>query len=122
MARIVQDLPAQSLQLTSADYQHEREEYLEQLGAERIEHTLLMSRSVWHKLREAKPLEGLQWSEVLQGLQPARTPVPSRISWLQSLSKKSKAALKTDVSPVAASPNAISKEAVLPAESPESQN
>jgi hypothetical protein len=31
----------------AADYQPEREEYLEQLGAQRIEHSLLMSRSVW---------------------------------------------------------------------------
>jgi len=33
----------------------------------------MMSRSVWHKLRESKfvSLEGLQWPEVLQGLQLA---------------------------------------------------
>lgn len=85
MAQIVQGLPPQSLQLASADYQPEREEYLEQLGASQIEHTLLMSRSVWHKLRETKPLEGIQLSEMLQGLQPARTPIPSRMSWLKSL-------------------------------------
>ena len=84
MAQIVQTLPLQSLELASADYQPEREEYLEQLGADRIKHTLLMSRSVWHKLRESKPLEGLQLSEVLQRLQPARTPVPTRISVLKS--------------------------------------
>ena len=83
MAQIVQSLPTQSLQLTSADYQPEREEFLENLGATRIEHTLLMSRSVWHKLRESKPREGLQLSEVLQGLKPARTPIPSRVSWLK---------------------------------------
>jgi GNAT superfamily N-acetyltransferase len=84
MARIAQDFPAQSLQLASADYQPEREEYLEQIGADPVYHTLLMSRSVWHKLREAKPaaLE-LQLSEVIQGLQGARKPIPSRISWLQ---------------------------------------
>jgi len=65
--------------LVSADYQPEREEYLEQLGLIRVEHTLMMSRSVWHKLRESKfvSLEGLQWPEVLQGLQPARKPVPA---------------------------------------------
>jgi hypothetical protein len=93
MARVVQAVPSQSLQIASADYQPEREEYLEQMGAERIEHTLLMSRSVWHKLREAKPmsLEGLQLSEVLQGLQPARTPIPSRIAWWKSISKKTQA-------------------------------
>ncbi|HHP7232509.1 MAG TPA: GNAT family N-acetyltransferase [Xenococcaceae cyanobacterium] len=77
----------QSLELVSADYQPEREEYLTKIGATPTEHTLLMSRSVWHKIRETRPLEGLQLSEVLQGLKPARTPIPSRISWLQSLSQ-----------------------------------
>lgn len=82
MARVTKDLPAQSLELASADYQPEREEYLEQIGATRVQHTLMMSRSVWHKLRESKfaALEGLQLSEVLQGLQPARKPVPGRFS------------------------------------------
>lgn len=81
MAQLAQSCP-QVLQLTSADYQPEREEYLEQLGATRVEHALMMSRSVWHKLRESKPisLEGLQLSEVLQGFQPNRKPVPGRIS------------------------------------------
>lgn len=83
MARLVQGLPVQSLELVSADYQHEREEYLDQLGAQRAEHTLLMSRSVWHKLKETK-LERLQLSEMLQGLQPVPgNPIPSRISWLK---------------------------------------
>lgn len=82
MAQLVQPLPPQSLELVSTDYQHEREEYLEKLGAQRSAHGLLMSRSVWHKLREAKP-EGLHFSEVLQGLQPvARTPIPTRMRWL----------------------------------------
>jgi ribosomal protein S18 acetylase RimI-like enzyme len=82
MAQLVQGLPPQALMLESADYQHEREEYLEQLGAQRQQHRLLMSRSVWHKLKETKP-ERLQLSEVLQGLQPLpRTPIPSRISLL----------------------------------------
>lgn len=89
MAQITQSLPPQSLELASADYQPEREEYLEKLGAQRVEHTLLMSRSVWHKLRETKPLEGLQLSDVLQGLQPSRTPIPSRISWFETLSRSS---------------------------------
>ncbi|MGK7955652.1 MAG: N-acetyltransferase family protein [Crocosphaera sp.] len=81
MAQIVQKFPNQSLELVSADYQHEREEYLEKLGANPIERTLLMSRSVWHKLRETKP-EGLHLSEMLQGLQAVpRTPIPSRFSW-----------------------------------------
>lgn len=84
LARIAQDLPPQSLQLASADYQQEREDYLEQIGAKRVEHTLMMSRSVYHKLRESKfvSLEGLQWSEVLQGFQPARKPVAGGMSWL----------------------------------------
>jgi len=81
MAHLTQSFPAQALQLVSSDFQPEREEYLEQIGAERVEHTLMMSRSVWHKLREAKPvfLEGLQLSDVLQGFQPNRKPVPGRI-------------------------------------------
>jgi hypothetical protein len=83
MAQITQKYPLQPLELLSADYQHEREEYLEQIGAQRVEHTLLMSRSVWHKLRETKP-EGLQLAEMLQGLQPVpRTPIHSRMSWLK---------------------------------------
>lgn len=82
MARLAQEFPDQALHLASADYQPEREAYLEQVGAKRIAHTLLMSRSVWHKLRESKPaLEGLQLSDVLQGFQPSRKPVPSRMSW-----------------------------------------
>jgi hypothetical protein len=83
MAQIVQSHPSQSLELLSADYQHEREEYLEKLGAERIKHSLLMSRSVWHKIKESKP-EGLHLAEVFQGLQAVpRTPIPSRIEWLK---------------------------------------
>ncbi|HEY9617707.1 MAG TPA: GNAT family N-acetyltransferase [Microcoleaceae cyanobacterium] len=87
MAQIAQEFPQQSLQLVSSDYQPEREEYLEGLGANRIAHTLMMSRSVWHKVKEAKPttLEALQLSEVLQGFQPARKPVPGRITLLQSV-------------------------------------
>ena len=75
-----------SLELVSADYQPEREEYLHKIGAVPIENTLLMSRSVWHKIKETKPLEGLQLSDVLQGLKPAQTPIPSRISWLKLMS------------------------------------
>jgi ribosomal protein S18 acetylase RimI-like enzyme len=84
MAKIAQNYPQQALELASADYQSEREEFLEKLGAEQVENTLLMSRSVWHKLRESRPLEGLQLSDVLKGLHPARTPIPSRMSWLES--------------------------------------
>ncbi|MGK7930696.1 MAG: GNAT family N-acetyltransferase [Microcystaceae cyanobacterium] len=80
MAQVVRKYPAQSLEVVSADYQHEREEYLDKSSAQPIERTLLMSRSVWHKLKETKR-EGIQLSEVLQGLQPIpRTPIPSRIS------------------------------------------
>jgi GNAT superfamily N-acetyltransferase len=85
LARVAQDFPPQALQLTSADYHPEREEYLERIGANRREHTLMMSRSVWHKLRESKfvSLEGIQLPEVLQGLQPARKPIPGGMSWAQ---------------------------------------
>jgi predicted N-acetyltransferase YhbS len=68
------------LQLISADYHSEREEYLQKIGAQRTAHGLLMSRSVWHKVRETKQisLEGLQLSDVLSGLQPSRSPIPNR--------------------------------------------
>ena len=87
MAQIVKTMPSQSLELASSDYQPEREEYLEKIGAAEIKHSLLMSRSVWHKLRETKPLENLQLSEVLQGLQPARTPIPSRMNWRTAIAQ-----------------------------------
>ncbi len=122
MARIVQNLPAQSLHLASADYQPEREEYLEKLGAERIEHTLLMSRSVWHKLREAKPLEGLQLSEVLQGLQRARTPIPSRISLWHSLTKSPHPSTMEGTNSASIPPRATPKEVKPPSESSETWN
>jgi hypothetical protein len=85
MARITQDFPQPSLKVASADYQPEGEEYLEQIGASRIEHTLIMSRSVWHKVRESKfvSLEGIQLPEMLQGLQPARKPIPGGMLWKQ---------------------------------------
>jgi hypothetical protein len=81
LARSCQELPHQPLQLVSADYQPEREEYFQQIGAVRVKHSLLMSRSVWHKLREAKhlSLENLQIAEMLQSLQPSRQPLPNRI-------------------------------------------
>lgn len=84
MARAIQAYPSQSLRLTSADYQTEREEYLDKLGAAPTERTLLLSRSVWHKVREARPLEALQLADMLQSLQPSRTPIPSRFSLLDS--------------------------------------
>lgn len=111
MAQIVKDYPNQTLQLTSADYQPEREEYLKNLGAEQIEHTLLMSRSVWHKLKESKPLEGLQLTEMLQGLNPARTPIPSRMSWL----KQSPSGVNPDLT----NPNGLPKEENNQPEPPE---
>ncbi len=85
MARLTQKLPPVPLSLSSTDYQPEREEYLEHIGATRMDQTLLMSRSVWHKLRESRTLslEGLQLTDVLQGLQPKQTPVPGRMSWLK---------------------------------------
>ena len=72
------------LSVVSADYQPEREDYLQQVGAERMEHTLMLSRSVWHKVRESKTLslETLQLTEMLQGLQPNQTPAPGRMSFL----------------------------------------
>lgn len=93
MARITQDFPAQSLHLVSSDYQPEREECLTRLGAKRIAHTLMMSRSVWHKVKETKPtaLESLQLTEVLQGLKPARKPIPSRITLLRSMNQSAQA-------------------------------
>jgi hypothetical protein len=81
MARQTDGLPPQTLRLASSDYQPEREAYLEQIGAVRMEHTLMMSRSVWHKLRESKfALDSLPLSEVLQGFQTPRKPIPGRFS------------------------------------------
>lgn len=98
MARITQDFPPQSLHIASADYQPEREEYFEQIEAERVEHTLLMSRSVWHKLRESKQvLEGLALSEMLQSLQRNRQPVPGRMTWLKSHQLATPESVSTDL-------------------------
>lgn len=90
MARIVKSFPEQSLHVSSSDYQPEREEYLTRIEASPIEQTLMMSRSVWHKLRESKPvsLDALQLSDMLQGLQPSRKPVPGRMSWRMSPSSE----------------------------------
>ena len=84
MAGVVQKFPSQPMNIMSLDYQTEREEYLKQIGALEIEHTLIMSRSVWHKVREAKSasaLEGLKLPGGLPGLQPTGTPLPGRFSW-----------------------------------------
>jgi hypothetical protein len=78
-----QACPSAALSVVSADYQPEREDYLQQIGAERMEHTLMLSRSVWHKVRESKmlSLETLQLTEMLQGLQPNQTPMPGRMTF-----------------------------------------
>ncbi|HZG40568.1 MAG TPA: N-acetyltransferase [Nodosilinea sp.] len=83
MAKILQPFPAQSLRLTSLDYQPEREACFTQIQATPESHALLLSRSVWHKVREARhlSLEGLQLSDVFTGLQPAGKPVPGRMTW-----------------------------------------
>ncbi|MBD2774355.1 GNAT family N-acetyltransferase [Iningainema tapete] len=101
LARIAVDFPQATLQLASADYQPEGEEYLEQIGATRIEHTLIMSRSVWHKVRESKfvSLEGIQLPEVLQGLQGVRKPIPGGMSWAQPRQATSKEKTQKPTSP-----------------------
>lgn len=83
MAKLTQAYPANNLILKSADYQPEREAYLEQIQADRIEHHLLMSRSVWHKVREQRlvSFEALHLSDMLPGLQPSHKPVPGRMSF-----------------------------------------
>lgn len=87
MAGVVQKFPEQPLKIMSLDYQTEREAYLREIGALEIEHTLMMSRSVWHKVRESKAgaLEGLKLPSGLPGglpgLQPTGTPMPGRFSW-----------------------------------------
>lgn len=81
MAELVQPFPHQSLILSSSNYQAEREEYLENLGASRKEHNLFMSRSVWHKLRESKNLD-FNLPEVLKGLKPVHNPIPT--PWTKS--------------------------------------
>lgn len=78
MARLTQVYPPQPLILNSTDYQPEREEYLLSLGAEDVERTLLMSRSVWHKLRESRiRLDSLTLQSLLRTLQ-VNQPIPER--------------------------------------------
>ena len=83
MASLLQAYPAMPLRVTSRDFQPEREEFLLKIQATPVNRTLMLSRSVWHKVREAKPtaLEGLQLPEVLAGLQPAGKPIPGRMTW-----------------------------------------
>lgn len=84
IAQMLAAHPDQPLEIVSGDYQPEREEYLQQISAEPLSHSLLMSRSVWHKLRETRPLEALQLAEMFSGLKPSGTAVPSRMNWLKS--------------------------------------
>jgi hypothetical protein len=81
LARVLQPYAPAPLVLVSTDYQPEREAYLEQC-ADPIRHSLMMSRSVWHKVREVRSTlpEGLTLSEVLQGLQTHHRPQPGRMS------------------------------------------
>ncbi|MBX2863939.1 MAG: N-acetyltransferase [Leptolyngbyaceae cyanobacterium MAG.088] len=81
MAQVLQGSSNQTLQLASLDYQPERESYLREIDATEVGHTVMMSRSVWHKVRESKAvsIEGLQ--DVLQGLQPSGKAIPSRFFW-----------------------------------------
>ncbi|EKV03421.1 hypothetical protein Lepto7375DRAFT_5719 [Leptolyngbya sp. PCC 7375] len=81
MAQVLQGASNQTLQLASLDYQPERESYLREIDATEVSHTVMMSRSVWHKVRESKAvsIEGLQ--DVLQGLQPSGKAIPSRFFW-----------------------------------------
>lgn len=80
MARAVQQCPQpQPLYLASTDYQTEREEFFLKIGAEDMERTLLMSRSVWHKVRESRvKFENLQLDSVLRSLQ-VKQPLPEPI-------------------------------------------
>lgn len=79
MARHTQAYPPQSLALASTDYQPEREEFLLKIGAQDIERTLLMSRSVWHKLREIRMIpDNLRLQSLLRSLQ-VNQPLPERI-------------------------------------------
>ncbi len=82
IARLTQALPISSLHLTSTDYQPEREAFFEQVGAQQIHQSVMMSRSVWHKVREVRPRlpEGLALGEVIQGLQQNRQPLPGRMA------------------------------------------
>ncbi|ERT04098.1 acetyltransferase family protein [Lyngbya aestuarii BL J] len=117
IAHLTQDFPTQSLRVSSADYLPEREAYFEKMGATRIEHSLLMSRSVWHKVRESKlSLEGLQLSDVLQSLQPARKPIPSRISWLGPMNNHPRSKRNSQVS------DTLSGQSNAMSEQPESEN
>jgi ribosomal protein S18 acetylase RimI-like enzyme len=71
---------ATGLLVSSADYQPEREAYLEQVKAKPVRYSLMMARSVWHKVRETRnALDSFQLAQMLSGLQPNQKPVPGRI-------------------------------------------
>ncbi|MEO0458616.1 MAG: GNAT family N-acetyltransferase [Cyanobacteria bacterium P01_A01_bin.114] len=99
MSKVVQGFPPQALRLASLDYQPEREGYLKSIQATEVEHTVMMSRSVWHKVRESKlpSLEGLHLPDVLQGLQPSGKPIPGRFSW--SANGPSDRPVRSNISP-----------------------
>jgi len=80
IAQIALYYPHTGLEVASADYQPEREAYFTALGAGVTERTLLMARSVWHKVRESRnPLEGLSLPDMLPKWQPLQNPLPNRI-------------------------------------------
>jgi ribosomal protein S18 acetylase RimI-like enzyme len=75
ISKILSHYPPQSLELFAGDYQAERQSILESLEGE-ITHTkLLMSRSVWHKVREFRnPLENLSL-DMLPAWRPLTKPL-----------------------------------------------
>jgi len=80
IAQICGYYPHAGLEIASADYQPEREAYFTQLQGDVTEQTLLMSRSVWHKVRESRnPLENLSIPDMLPKWPPLQNPLPNRI-------------------------------------------
>ncbi|AFY68541.1 GCN5-related N-acetyltransferase [Thalassoporum mexicanum PCC 7367] len=81
--KIADSEEAIGLLVSSADYQPEREAYLEQVKAKPVRYSLMMARSVWHKVRETRSaLDSFQLSQMLSGLQPNQKPVPGRIDMM----------------------------------------
>jgi ribosomal protein S18 acetylase RimI-like enzyme len=77
ISKILSHYPPQSLELSAGDYQAERQNLLKSLEAEITDTNLLMSRSVWHKVREFRnPLESLSldmlptWRPLTKPLMP----------------------------------------------------
>lgn len=78
MAKLTRTCPPQSLYVASTDYQPEREEFLQKLGATAMERTLLMSRSVWHKVQEVRTgMDTLSIESMLRSLN-VNQPVPEQ--------------------------------------------